>query len=425
MAHDASIGVPPVQVLDAAPRKVAKIILVLLGFGVVSLISALVVDAPRAWRAYTYNWMFWTSIAQGAVIFSIMVSVVRGVWSWPIRRIALSFVAFLPVAFVLFLPILFVGHHIFPWVGEDLHGKEVWLNLPFIGARNLILLAILFAMSLRYAYWAIRPDLGDLRGTATGNRRALYERLTSGWRGQAEEERISARKVSRLGPGIGLVFGLAFSMVAWDYVMALDYHWFSTLIGPYFFMGGVLGGVAVTSLSAIIYRGGLGLEDTIQKSTLHDLGKLTFGFSIFWAYMFWSQFLTIWYGMLPHEQSFVVDRFTAPFLAPALVAFFCLFVIPFFGLLGVKAKTTPAIFGTVASIILFGLWIERFVLVYPGNYAGADALPFGWIEIGTMFVFAGLFLASVMFFATRFPLFQRWLPTPEHKLLDPAYQEPA
>ncbi|HWV57751.1 MAG TPA: hypothetical protein VNZ57_09895 [Longimicrobiales bacterium] len=425
MAHDVSISAPPLRVLDAAPRKVSKIILVLLGFGVVSLISALLVDAPRAWRAYTYNWLFWTSIAQGAVMIAVMVSMARGVWSRPVRRIALSFVAFLPVAFVLFLPILFVGHHIFPWVGEDLHGKEVWLNLPFIGARNLILLAILFAMSLRYAYWSIRPDLGELRQSAPANRQGLYERLTSGWRGQAEEERIAARKVARLGPALGLVFALAFSMLAWDYVMALDYHWFSTLIGPYFFMGGVLGGVAVTSLAVMIYRNGLGLHDVIQSNHLHDLGKLTFGFCIFWAYMFWSQFLVIWYGMLPHDQSFVVDRFSAPFLAPALLVFACLFVIPFFGLLGVKPKRTPAIFGTFASIILFGLWIERFVLVYPANYAHAESLPFGWIEIGTSFVFAGLFLASLMFFATRFPLFQRWLSSHEHKLLDPTYQEPA
>lgn len=425
MAHQVSIGAPPLQVLDATPRKLGKIILVLLVFGAVSFVSALLVDGPRAWRAYTFNWLYWTSVAQGAVMLSVAVSMARGVWSRPVRRIALAFVAFLPVAFLLYLPILFVGHHIFPWVGEDLHGKEVWLNLPFIGARNLVLLAILFALSLRYAYWSVRPDVGELRDSAPANRRALYERITRGWRGQAEEERIAARKVARLGPALALVFALAFSMLAWDYVMALDSHWFSTLIGPYFFMGGVLGGTAAASIAVMLIRGGLGLEDVIQPGHLHDLGKLTFGFCIFWAYMFWSQFLVIWYGLLPHDQSFVVDRFSAPFLVPALLVFACLFVIPFFGLLGVKPKKTPVIFGTFAGIILFGLWLERFVLVYPANYAHAESLPLGWMEIGTTLLFAGLFLAAFAFFVTRFPIFQRWLPATEHRLLDPTYEEPA
>jgi hypothetical protein len=420
MAQSETLTQLPVRRLETVPRQAALTVLVLLGLGAVVFVTALLVDAPRAWRAYTFNWLFWTSIAQGAVMLAVMVTITRGVWARAVRRIALSFAAFLPVALLLFLPILFTGEYIFPWHGLDLHGKEVWLNLPFLGARNLLLLLILFGMSLRYAYWALRPDLGQIRDEAPAERRALYHRLTGGWRGQEEEERIAARKLARLGPGIALLYALTFSMLAWDYVMSLDYHWFSTLIGPYFFMGAVLGGVAATGLLTLYYRRTLGLEAYIQPAQLHDVGKLTFGFVIFWAYMFWSQFLVIWYGMLPHEQGFVIERFTPPFLAPAFTVFLFLFVIPFFGLLGAKPKRTPALYATFATIIVVGLWIERFVLTYPSHYQDVEHLPLGWIEVGTALGFAGLFFAALLFFASRFPLLQLWLPAHERRLIEPA-----
>src|SRR5690606_25704192 len=117
-----------------------------------------------------------------------------------------------------------------------------------------------------------------------------------------------------------------------------------------------------------------GLERAIEPPQFHDLGKLTFSFCIFWAYLFWSQYLVIWYGKLPWEQAFVIHRLQQPYAPVAVLVFFALFVLPFFGLLGVRAKKTPAILGLFAIVVLVGLWFERYMLVYPSLYQDAERL---------------------------------------------------
>jgi hypothetical protein len=137
---------------------------------------------------------------------------------------------------------------------------------------------------------------------------------------------------------------------------------------------------------------------------------------VFWAYLFFSQFIVIWYGLLPVEQSFVIHRFTAPYTYVALAVFAGLWVLPFFGLLAVKPKKTPHILATFGCIILTALWLERYMLVYPSLHMGVDNLPLGWQEIGIALLFAGLLITAMMAFATRFPLFQVWQPMSELEL---------
>ena len=132
--------------------------------GAIAFAAALMVDAPRAWRAYHFNWLYFTTIAQGAVILAVVVSIAKGMWSRPIRRIALAFSAFLPIAYLAVLPILFIGaEHIFPWIDHPVAGKDVWLNQPFMAARVLLGLGVLFTVSLVFAYTALRPDMEQLR----------------------------------------------------------------------------------------------------------------------------------------------------------------------------------------------------------------------------------------------------------------------
>ena len=171
-----------------------------------------------------------------------------------------------------------------------------------------------------------------------------------------------------------------------------------------------------TAIVAISLRDRLDLHEWIGYSTLHDLGKLGFGFTVFWGYLFFSQYIVIWYGLLPHEQAFVVHRFMPPFRIIAQLVGLFLFVIPFFGLMGVTAKRTPGIYALFACISLFGLWLERYLLVYPSLWIGAEELPFGWQEPGLFLLFAGLFLAAISFFLTRVPLFQVWQPLSELEL---------
>jgi Ni/Fe-hydrogenase subunit HybB-like protein len=198
--------------------------------------------------------------------------------------------------------------------------------------------------------------------------------------------------------------------------MSLEPHWFSTLFSPYFFMGAFLGGLALTAVTAVAFSRHRDFAGVVPDGGFHDIGKLVFGFCVFWAYLFFSQYIVIWYGKLPLEQEYLVHRLVPPFKIMSSIVFFCLFAIPFFGLLGVMAKKRTGVLAFFASVVLFGLWIERYVLVYPSLYIGAEELPFGWREIGMLPLFAGLMLLAQGWFARTFPMLQMWQPLSEREL---------
>jgi hypothetical protein len=408
----------PARRIEAVAGGLRIAIVALILIGAIAFAAALMTNPARAWHAYLQNWLYFTTIAQGGVILAVVVSITKGMWSRPIRRIALAFSAFLPIAYIAMLPILFIGaEHIFPWIEHPFYnGKEAWLNQPFMAARNLLGLAILFGISLTFAYTALRPDMGLMRDSVPARLRGMYDWFTRGWRGQEAEELHAHRRLSVLAPVTALLFALFMGLMTWDFVMSLEPHWFSTLIGPYVFMAGFLGAIMTTALITITLRYRLQLYDWIGPSTLHDLGKLSFGFTVFWGYLFFSQYIVIWYGLLPFEQAFVIHRFTPPFRIIAQLVGLMIFVLPFFGLMGVTPKRTPAIYATFAAISLTGLWLERYMLVYPSLYIGAETLPLGWQEVGLLLLFAGLFLGAISFFLTRFPLFQIWQPASEIEL---------
>jgi MFS family permease len=416
MSHMTGLPEMPIRRIEAAPRGLGVAVAIMVLLGVATFATALMTDPARAWRAYHFNWLYFTLIATGAVLLAVVVSIAKGMWSRPVRRIALAFVAFLPIAYLLMLPIVTVGAtHIFPWMHDAVH-KEAYLNQPFLIVRQMVLLGVLFGLSLAFAYWSLRPDLGLLRERTPESLRGLYDRMTRGWEGQAAEEAKAFRRLSVLGPATALAYAVALGVLGWDFVMSLEPHWFSTLLGPYVFMGGFLTGLMTLSLLVIWLLRTHSLYDWVLPTTLHDLGKLCFGFTVFWAYLFYSQFIVIWYGMLPFEQAFINHRFDDPFRIIAILVGLMVFVIPFFGLMGVQPKKTPAVFAGFAIVSLTGMWLERYLLVYPSHYFNEASLPIGWIEVGMALPFAGLLLGSVFFFLTRFPLFQLWIPQSELEL---------
>lgn len=419
MAHQEAYPELPYRRLEnpGAMRNVIPICLVL---GLISLIAAFATDADRAWRAYHFNWLYFTSIAQGAVILSVVVSITRGVWSRPIRRLALSFVAYLPIAWLLAIPILIGAKHIFPWVANP-HiiqpGKDAYLNVPFMSIRVLVLLGVLFTLDMIFAYFQLRPDLGLVKDRVGDDLRRLHARLTKNWRGQELEELASFRRLARLGPIIVIVFAASFGVLAWDFVMSLEPHWYSTMIGPYFFMGAFLGGTAWTVMVSCVYVLSGRAADVIEPTTLHDIAKLMFGLCIFWAYLFYSQYIVIWYGLLPIEQGWIIHRFGMPYQPIMALVFGCLFAFPFFGLMGVAPKRRPQILVGFATVVAIGLWLERYLLVYPSLYQGGTDAPFSWPEVGIGLFFLGLVLLAITTFQSRFPIFQMWQPASELELL--------
>jgi hypothetical protein len=423
MSHEiAELRQFPLRRMERMPTGIMLVAGALALIGLIAFVVGLVADADRAWRAYLFNWIYFAGVAQGAVLLAAVVTITRGVWSRPIRRIALSFVAFLPIAYlVLFPPILIFAEHIFPWIHEGTDGRDAYLNMPFLAARNLIALGVLLVLSLVFAYWQLRPDLGIARDAGWKG----TDPFTRRWTNQEAEETRSHGILARLGPAVALAYVVAFTFVAIDLVMSLDPHWLSMLIAPYIFMAAFLGGIAATVVLMLVYRRHLALTEYIEGATMHDLGKLMFGYCVFWAYLFWSQYIVIWYGNLPYEQVFLIPRVQEPYLGVSLLVLFSLFVLPFVGLLGARPKRTPAILAGFALLVLAGLWVERYMLIYPTLYPDVTAIIFGLPELGVGLLMLGLLMASVAWFGARFPMLQIWQPASEVELLGVAVEEPA
>ncbi|MSR22842.1 MAG: hypothetical protein EXR92_04755 [Gemmatimonadetes bacterium] len=401
--------------------KVAPLVLGgLVAVGAISFLALLRTDPGRAWQSYVSNWLFFTSVAQGAVILYAATVITKARWNWSVRRISLSLGAFLPISFLLLLPMLGLRENYFPWLemmaeDEILQQKAAYLNIPFLMARQAGGALLLFTMSLIFVYWSLRPDLGPEGAAEAGGdaaRARWRARLSGKWLGQEREEDRSWAKLTVLAPPLVLTYAVVMSMFAVDWAMSLDPHWLSTLFPAWFFMGAFWSGIASTALLSVLLKKTLPYADKhIGPQQLHDLGQLTFAYSIFWTYTFWSQYLVIWYGKLPWEQEWMVQRSGEGWGRLSLLVIVLCFVVPFASLIGRAPKKRPGWLGAICVLILGGLWLERFLLIAPSLHQPGQATITFWeplIGLG----FLGLFGTAVRWFLVTFPIIQLWQPKP-------------
>jgi len=406
------------------------LILVLVGAGAFAAMFSR--DPGQAWRAYVVNWLFFTSVSCGAMALVAATTITKARWSWSVKRVGSAFSAFLPIAFVLFLPMLWLGDSYFPWIeamASDpiVQKKAAYLNMPFLITRNLLGLALLFGVFLYMTYQALRPDLGMVRegegGSGDPGRSRWAERLTQGWAGQETEEVRSYRALKRVAPAAVLLYAVVLSVLSFDWAMSLEPHWFSTIFGAWFFMGALWGGVAATAWATVYAKKqDPDLNKLMGVQQLHDLGKLSFAFTVFWAYLFFSQYLVIWYGKLPWEQAWIIHRAEAPWGQLSVLAILLCFVVPFAGLIGRKPKITPWTLRLFTSVILVGLWLERYLMVVPSIHDGGATITV--LEPISALFFLGLFLASIRWFLSTFPAVQVWQPMVEPESLEAEVEQP-
>ena len=131
-------------------KAVFLVLMVLLFVGITGFLIQVSGDHPhRAWQAYLINFLVWSGIAQGALLFSTLMYTTKARWSYQLSGLAESFTAFFPISFILFLLLFFGKKYVFPWLGHDLHGKEAWLNIPFLFTRDILGLLLLYRMYSR------------------------------------------------------------------------------------------------------------------------------------------------------------------------------------------------------------------------------------------------------------------------------------
>lgn len=387
--------------------------------GLTAFVIRLGQDPDSAWINYVTNWLYFTSISIGGVLFAVVTWITKAKWNWSMRRVSQSFTAFLPISFLLLLPmLLFLREGYFPWIemmatDPIVQKKVAYLNIPFLAARNMVGLLLLFGLALYFVYHAVRPDMGLVEGAEGGDpaRAAWRRRLTQGWLGQEQEEVNSYKRMTTIAPVFVIAYAFLLSIVVYDWVMSLEPHWFSTMIGPWFFMGAFWGGIACTALWSLYLRNQhADFKRHIGLQQRHDIGKLAFAFTVFWTYLFFGQYIVIWYGKLPWEQAWMVRRSDPASWGPySLLVIVLCFVVPFAGLLGRKAKTKPKLLAFFTSVIVLGLWLERYGMLAPSLWHEGDPIFTIWQPlIGCMFL--GLYLGAVRWFLSTFPAMQIWQP---------------
>jgi Ni/Fe-hydrogenase subunit HybB-like protein len=372
--------------------------LVLVGF--VSFLIQLSGSHPeRAWQAYLINFLLWSAMAQGGLLFSAVMHITNARWSQPLQGLSESFAAFFPISLVLFLLLFLGSDHIFPWVDHDLHGKETWLNVPFLFSRDVIALLVLYGLGLGYLYYALRLRQEQIQ--PKGRIRSL---LLERWSKDERDAEWCRSRMSLFSVLYIAAYALVLTLIAFDLVMSMEPHWVSTLFGPYHFVKAFYVGLAALIILASLFRFSQGEASGLSASHFHDLGKLFFAFCLLWADFFYCQLLVIWYGNISEETSYIIKRtMVQPWNTLAWTVFVVCFIIPFVILLSQKIKTKPIIMTLLCSAVLVGIWLEHLLLLGPALNHDVTSLPLGFGDGLISLGFLGLMAMAVAGFLNLFP----------------------
>ena len=344
------------------------------GVGLLLCAFAVNADAPRFFHAYLTAYLFWVSIGLGALFFVMLHHLVNAQWSIALRRLVECVMVSLPVMAVMFIPIGLGLHDLYHWshaeaVANDhlLQTKSPYLQTTFFVARTVVYFAIWYLLAAGLHRLSLAEDKG-------------YD----------EARRVRIRKISAGGM---ILFAFTTTFAAFDWIMSLDAHWYSTIFGAYYFAGCVVGALSFITLAAIYLRRHGILADVITVEHYNDLGKLIFAFTIFWAYMAFSQYFLIWYANVPEETIWFAHRWTGSWKAVSLALVFGHFVIPFLLLMPKMMKRRLGFLAGITIWMLAIHWVDLFWLVLPEQ--SPHGAQISWMDpvamVGIGGIFVGLF----------------------------------
>jgi hypothetical protein len=343
---------------------VSRIVAVL---GGAALLAGLALSAPRAWSNVLLAGLYLLGLGLAALAFVAIQYASGGTWATVLRRVPEALAGLIPCGGLLIvLAAACGGGELYPWMSESAPGgfRGIWLQPGFFFVRALIYLGLWTVFGAAILITSRRQD--DTGSPALTHRNA----------------RLSAIFLP--------VFGVTVWLSSVDWIQSLEPHWSSTIFGVYGFAGLFLSGLAAITILTIRLRAAGPLAGLVTREHLHDLGKLLFAFSTFWMYIWFSQFMLIWYGNLPEEGTYYVHRLTGAW-APLFWANVLLnWAIPFLVLLSEKAKRSEKVLLRVAGVILVGRWLDLYLLIAP-SVDGATP-SFGIWEAGAILGMAGLFV---------------------------------
>ncbi len=345
--------------------------------GLIAFVVTVIHDPIRAWSSYLVSLFYFISLALGGVFFTSLQHLTKASWSVGLRRVPESCINFLKPSFLLTIVFLILGsYYLYEWMHVDivkkdylLQHKQSYLNVPFFFTRVIISFVLWLLLGYKMLSNSLKQDeTGDVQLT---------------------------KKNVILSVLFILIFTITFSIFSIDMLMSLEPHWFSTIIGVYTFAGLFQSSLAAFILILLYLMKKGYLDQIVTVNHLHDLGKFLFGFTVFWAYIAFSQFMLIWYANIPETSFYYLTRTTGSWVWVSLFLILFKFVIPFFALLPRWAKRTPSYLGGVCILILFTQYVDIYWLVYPSFY---DHLVFGLSEVIIFLGFLGVFLWSILTF---------------------------
>jgi hypothetical protein len=340
-------------------------------------------DPERLFASWLVAFLFFLTIALGCLYFALIHTVMQGGWGIVVRRVAEDAAATLPLFALLFVPVALGLHALFPWsrpeeVAADavLHGKAAYLNPAFFHVRAVAYFVVWSAVAWWFASLSRRQDHSDDPSLAQRMRR---------WS----------------GPFL-IPIAIAHTFAAVDWIMSLTPDWYSTIIGVYSFSGALVGGFAfIAAVAVAMRRAGL-LPGVFSAEHFHDLGKLLFAFTVFWAYIGFSQYFLIWYGNLPEETVWYFQRLAGPWEAVSALLALGHFVVPFFFLMPRAIKRNPATLFAAAAWMLLMHLVDVYWMVMP-SVQGRGASP-QLVDGGALLAVGGAFLAAFGWLLARRPL---------------------
>lgn len=378
----------------ASPLLRFFVVVGLLGLAAAVLLGINQDDSMRRFAfSYLVSFAFFLSISLGALFFVAIQHLTRSSWSVVVRRLAEVLSVNLPLLGLLGLPVILLTSQLFPWAGDGgevpaalLAHKSGYLNLPFFSIRFVVFFLIWSILSLYFWRRSLKQDENGDPGITI------------------EMERRS---------GLALVlYAFSVTFISYDLLMSLDPAWFSTIFGPYFFTGGLVGFYALmTMITFWLQRSGR-LRTVIHVEHLHDYGKLLFAFVFFWAYLAFSQYMLYWYANIPEETAWLMRRQTNGWQWLGLILLFGHFLLPFAGLISRYAKRTQPVLLFWAVWVFIMHYCDLYWIAMPEFSASAPAPHL--LDLITFLGIGGIYFAGLIYTARNHSL----VPTRDPRLAD-------
>lgn len=395
------------------PSKAKMVSIVLMAIGLLSIILMFAMDKQddpeyhhtRAWANIFAGSFFFMAIGLGAAFFMGLQYAAEAGWAVTVKRVTESVAMYLPWGLSLMMLLFILGqlnvHHIYHWMikgvadeGSEHYDKIIAGKIGYFGV-----------------FWWVRTIL-YMAGWIWFTRRLVMNSRNADKLDHDPNNSYHWKNI-KIGAWFMVVFAVTSSTSAWDWMLSIDTHWFSTLYGWYVFSG-LWVSALITITMLVTWLKHIGYLEFVTESTIHDLGKWMFAISFLWTYLYFSQFMLIWYSNIPEEIIYFQTRWES-YKTLMWVVFFVNFAFPMIMLMSRDSKRNFFFLMFVGTIIFIGHYLDVIMMVMPGTVGNAWT-GLSWMELGSFLFFLGLFLYVVLNNLTKAPLLVKNHPFLEESL---------